>query len=187
MFHSFFSPAMAALCAIAALSLTPPSALAHVTLEHPVASAGKPYKAVFKIGHGCGASPTRVVEVQVPAGVRRARPMPKAGWTLELVHAPLATPDTQHGQVLREDVALIRWTAINEAHMLASAHYDEFTLVATLPNASGTLHWPVRQVCVQGQLNWADVPKPGQRLADLPAPAAALELMPAGPHAAHSH
>mgnify|MGYP000160791874 FL=1 len=35
------------------------AAQAHTVLEYKVATAGQSYKATFKVGHGCGASPTR--------------------------------------------------------------------------------------------------------------------------------
>ena len=57
------------------------TASAHVVLEYQVAPAGASYKAAFKVGHGCGASPTRQVVVDIPAGMRGARPMP-----LSLIH-----------------------------------------------------------------------------------------------------
>ena len=39
------------------------TASAHVVLEYQVAPAGASYKAAFKVGHGCGTSPTRQVVV----------------------------------------------------------------------------------------------------------------------------
>ncbi len=164
-----------------------PMAQAHVTLEYPVATAGQGYKATFKIGHGCGASPTRVVEVRMPAGVRGARPMPKAGWALEVTREPLAQPYTSHGRRVSEDTTRIRWTAKTEADMLASGHYDEFVLVATLPAQAGKLYWPVRQLCPQGELDWSEIPAAGQAWGELKSPAAELELMPAAGAPTHHH
>ena len=171
----------------AALALLSQAAHAHVTLEYPVATAGQSYKATFKIGHGCGASPTRVVEVDIPAGVRGARPMPKPGWNLEVTREKLAQPYTSHGRTVTEDTVRIRWTAKTEADMLPSAHYDEFVLVGNLPTQAGMLYWPVRQLCPQGRLDWTEVPATGQKWADLKSPAAELELMPAAGASTHNH
>ena len=177
-----------ALCTLyASVALLGLSAQAHVTLEYPVATAGQGYKATFKIGHGCGAAPTRVVEVDIPTGVRGARPMPKPGWTLEVVREKLAQPYTSHGHSVTEDTTLIRWTAKTEADMLQSGHYDEFVLVSTLPAQEGKLYWPVHQLCPQGRLDWAEVPAVGQNWADLKSPAAELELMPTAGKSAHNH
>ena len=170
--------------AMALLSLSAP---AHVTLEYPVASAGQSYKATFRIGHGCGASPTRVVEVDIPAGVHGAKPMPKPGWTLDVVRAPLAQPYTSHGRRVSEDTARIRWTARTDADMLPSGFYDEFVLLAGLPEQAGMLYWPVRQLCPQGRQDWTEVPAPGQAWGELAAPAAELELMPAAGASTHNH
>jgi len=48
------------------------SVSAHVVLEYQVAPAAASYKATFKVGHGCGASPTRQITVDIPAGMRGA-------------------------------------------------------------------------------------------------------------------
>ena len=163
------------------------AAQAHVTLEYPVATASQGYKATFKIGHGCGASPTRVVEVRIPEGVRGAKPMPKSGWQIEVLREKLAQPYSSHGRTVSEDTTRIRWTAKTEADMLPSGFYDEFVLVGTLPPQAGMLYWPVRQQCLQGEHNWSEVPAAGQAWDDLKSPAAPLELMPAAGASTHNH
>ena len=174
-------------CLACTASLLVTSALAHTTLEYPVASAGQTYKATFKVGHGCGESPTRQIVVDIPAGVQGAKPMPKPGWLLEVTRAKLAKPYTSHGRAVSEDVVRITWTARTEQDMLPNAHYDEFVLVATLPAQAGTLYWPVQQVCPQGRHDWTDIPKPGQKPGELKSPAAALEVMPAAAGTGHAH
>ena len=163
------------------------SASAHVVLEYQVAPAGAGYKATFKVGHGCGASPTRQIAVDIPAGMRGARPMPKPGWTLDVQREKLAQPYTSHGRSITEDVTRISWTAKTDEDMLPSGHYDEFVLLGTLPAQSGMMYWPVQQLCEQGRNDWTEVPKPGQKLSDLKSPAAALELMPRAAAAGHAH
>lgn len=159
--------------------------LAHVTLEYQVASAGQSYKATFRVGHGCGASPTRQVSVAIPAGVQAAKPMPKPGWSVEVQRDKLAQPYSSHGRQVTEDVARITWTAMTPQDRLAPDHYDEFVLVARAPAQPGPLYWPVSQVCEQGRLDWTEVPRPGQPLSQLKSPAAYLEVMPAGPAGNH--
>lgn len=163
------------------------SASAHVVLEYQVAPAGASYKATFKVGHGCGGSPTRQIAVDIPAGMRGARPMPKPGWTLDVQREKLAQPYTSHGRSITDDVVRVTWTAKTAEDMLPNAHYDEFVLVATTPAQAGTVYWPVRQACAEGRNDWVDVPKPGQALGDLKSPAAALEILPPGGAAAHNH
>ena len=180
--HSLCATAVA-FAGLAAL----PAAQAHITLEYQVAPAASSYKASFKVGHGCGASPTRQIVVEIPAGVRGARPMPKAGWALDIQREKLAQPYTNHGRSVTEDVVRITWTAKTQGDMLASAHYDEFVLVAQMPGTPGPVYWPVRQVCEEGRSDWVEIPKPGQKLSDLKAPAAVLEILPAGGDAGHNH
>ena len=175
------------LLAAAALAAGTLTAQAHVTLEYQVAPVGSSYKASFKVGHGCGASPTREIVVDIPAGVRGARPSPKPGWTVQIQREKLATPYTNHGRSVTEDVTRIRWVAKSREDMLDAAHYDEFVLVAQMPQQAGTLYWPVRQLCEQGATEWVEIPKPGQKLSDLKSPAAALEIMPADGAGGHQH
>jgi len=157
-------------------------ASAHTVLEYQVATA-----ATFKVGHGCGASPTRQIVVDIPAGVQGAKPMPKAGWRLEVTRDKLAQPYTSHGRSITEDVTRISWTAKTADDMLPNGHYDEFVLVGTLPDQAGVMYWPVQQICEQGRQDWTEVPKPGQKLSDLKSPAAMLEVMPSAGAAAHAH
>lgn len=149
-------------------------ARAHITLEYAVAPAASSYKAAFKVGHGCGESPTRQVVVHIPAGVSSARPMPKAGWTLAI-------------EKDKDAVTRIAWTAKSPGDALPNGHYDEFVLLARLPGQAGPLYWPVEQVCEQGRHDWTQVPQPGQRHADLKSPAAYLEVLPAGGSGGHHH
>jgi len=169
---------------LAALSL---GASAHTVLEYQVATAGQSYKATFKVGHGCGASPTRQIVVDIPAGVQGAKPMPKAGWRLEVTREKLAQPYTSHGRTITEDVTRISWTAKTADDMLPNGHYDEFVLVGTLPAQAGVMYWPVQQICELGRQDWTEVPRPEQKLSDLKSPAAVLEVMPSAGAAAHAH
>jgi uncharacterized protein YcnI len=162
-------------------------AAAHVTLEYQVANAGSYYKGTFKVGHGCGNSPVKQIVVTIPAGVQGAKPMPKAGWTLEVTREKLAQPRQDHGKAITEEVSRISWTAKTPADYLQNDWYDEFVLQAKLPAKAGMLYWPVMQVCEEGKVDWAEVPKPGQKLSELKNPAAALELMSAGGGGEHNH
>ena len=164
-----------------------PSAQAHVVLEYQVAPAGASYRATFKVGHGCGGSPTREISVDIPAGVRGARPMPKPGWALDVRREKLAQPYSSHGREITDDVVRVTWTARTKDDMLPHAHYDEFVLAATLPQQAGTLYWPVRQACEQGRNDWVETPRTGQNLSDLKSPAAALEILPASGGGHHNH
>lgn len=165
----------ACLCAAPVLATTAP--MAHVVIDAPAAQAGATLKVSLRIGHGCGPSPTREVSVEIPAGVRGARPMPKPGWTLVIERSPLAVPYVLHGRRVTDDVSRITWTARSASDMLEGDHADDFSLVVTLPEAAARLYWPVQQVCPQGRLDW--IQKPGDAsLAAPSSPAPVLEVRP---------
>lgn len=170
---------------IVALGIT--TAQAHVVLEEPAALAGSSYRAAFRVGHGCAGSPTTGIQVYLPAGVRGAKPMPKAGWALTTRRAPLAQPYESHGKTVREDVVEISWTVQNPAQALPDDWYEEFVLRASLPAQAGALWFRVLQTCASGQLDWADIPAQGTSTRGMKTPAALLEVLPGGGASAHAH
>jgi len=171
---------------LAALAWAAPAA-AHITLEHQAAHAGSYYKANFKVGHGCGESPIRQIVVHIPAGVRGAKPMRKPGWDLLIERAALAQPYSDHGRMVTEDVVRISWSAKTAADQLPNTHYDEFALHAKLPEQAGPLYWSVSQICVDGRIDWTELPAAGRTLRQLKTPAALLDLLPSGGGASHAH
>lgn len=170
---------------LAGLLLGAATAHAHVVLETPAAPADSSYRAVLRVGHGCDGSATRAIRVLLPAGLRGAKPMPKAGWVLAVRRAPLAQPYTSHGKTVREDVVEISWTASSPESWLRDEWYDEFILRATLPPQAGPLWFQVLQTCEQGSIDWAQVPAQGTSTKGLKAPAVLLDVLPATP--AHVH
>ena len=163
------------------------AAQAHVTLLERSAAAGTSYKAVLTLTHGCEGSPVRAVTVRVPAGLRGAKPMPKPGWTLQVIRAALATPYTSHGKLVTEDTVELRWTAQSQEAWLQDAWFDEFTLRGQLPATPGPLWFKVRQDCERGAIDWSEVPAEGTSTRGLKAPAVLLEVRPAGAQAGHAH
>ncbi|WP_457424044.1 YcnI family copper-binding membrane protein [Roseateles sp. P5_E7] len=164
---------------LAALTLfAAASAQAHIALEQPEAPAGSSYRAVFKVGHGCeGGAATKEIVVTLPEGLLGAKPMPKPGWTLTTKRRALKTPYDSHGKPVIDELAEARWVANGEANYLLDAWYDEFVLRASLPAEPGEVWFQVRQVCTQGEWNWAEVPStatPKPR-----APAVQLKVVPA--------
>ena len=150
-----------------------------MVLEYQVANAGSYYKATFKVGHGCGTSAIKQIVVTVPSGVQNAKPMPKAGWSIDM------TASANQGTV--PSASRITWTAKTPADYLQNAWFDEFVLQAKLPAQAGTMYWPVSQICEEGRVDWTQTPQVGQKLSDLKTPAALLELLPAGGGGEHKH
>ncbi len=172
--------------AVNALCMLASPAFSHVTLEYQVANASSYYKATFKVGHGCGSSPIRQIIVNIPPGVQGAKPMPKAGWAIDVARDKLAQPVTANGNTVTEDVSRITWTAKTKDDYLPANFYDEFVLQGKLPAAAGPLYWAVSQVCEDGRTDWVETPKAGQKLSDLKSPAALLDVLPAA-GGGHSH
>lgn len=150
------------------------NAQAHIILENKKAEAGAYYKAVFQVGHGCHGAPIKQIVVTIPTGVLGAKPMPKSGWKIEIDKAPLAKPITMHGHTATEDVSQIRWSG----GPLADSDYDEFILLAKLPEKPGPLYWQVSQICDEGRMDWVEVPAPGKKFSDYKMPAPSMEILP---------
>jgi uncharacterized protein YcnI len=150
------------------------SAFGHVTLERKEAPVGASYKAVFRVPHGCDGSPTTAIRVRIPDGVIDVKPMPKPGWTLNIVKGKYAkTYSLFHAQV-SEGVTEIDWTG----GKLPDDYYDEFVfqsfLASDLPEGQ-TIYFPVVQECEKGVHRWIEIPKEGT---DYPEPAPGLKLVP---------
>jgi periplasmic copper chaperone A len=164
---------IAALCVAGAYGFGS-TADAHVTLETNQAAVGAAYKAVLRVPHGCDGSPTTALRVRIPEGVIDVKPMPKPGWTLNIVRGKYAkTYSLYRGQV-GEGVTEIDWTGGN----LPDDEYDEFVFMAFLASdlqPGQTIYFPVVQECEKGMHRWIEIPGQGS---DLPEPAPGLKLVP---------
>ncbi len=115
------------------------TALAHVTLQQRTTSPGM-YRAVLQVPHGCAGKATTELRVSIPAQMDRVRPMPKAGWQLEIT---------------REDdqVTELRWFGGE----LLDEHYDEFIFRGRIAaDAQGELLVPVLQYCGDEVSRWIE-------------------------------
>lgn len=183
--RSFSSPIAATLALLPLVALAGGPASAHVTLEQRHAAPGAAYKAVLKVPHGCGASPTQAIRVEIPEGFINVKPMPKPGWSLNTVTGAYATSYPLHGRTLTEGVKEITWSEGN----LPDEHYDEFVAAGFLGKELATdssLYFKVTQTCAEGERQWVEVPDgtDGQKLAS---PAAVLRIAASGDHAAPKH
>lgn len=160
--------------ALALASLVAGPAFAHVTLEGREAAVGTGYKAVFRVPHGCKGQATTSVRIQIPEGVVNAKPMPKAGWTLDKVKGKYATTYKPYGHEVSEGVKEIEWKGGN----LPDDEYEEFTVSTYLDaslKAGTTLYFPVVQTCVDGSATrWIEIPVEGKAEPESPAPGVKL-------------
>ncbi len=170
-----FIPAAALVAALTALAAP---ALAHSTLEVQEAKVGASYKAVLRVPHGCGTEATHTVRVQIPEGFYSVKPMPKAGWTLEVVTGPYETPFMNHGTEVTEGVKEIIWSGGN----LPNEFYDEFVFRGSFGKdleVGSTFYFPSIQECANGEEAWIDTT--GAENAEMPAPS--LTLIDGSAHA----
>src|ERR1700757_3806790 len=89
------------------------AALAHVTLEQKEAPVGASYKAVLKVPHGCDGSATVALRVRIPEGYLNVKPMPKAGWKLEVKRSKYAKPGSLGNAKVSEGVTEVNWSGGN--------------------------------------------------------------------------
>ena len=169
----------------ALLGLASGPVLAHATLEAKEAPAGAAYRAVIRIGHGCKGEATHTLRVKLPEGFYNAKPMPKAGWTLETVKGAYAIPFDNHGTQMTEGTREVVWSGGD----LQDEWYDEFVLRGTIgPEVApgATLYFPTVQECDGAAAEWTDAS--GNAAAENPAPA--LQVTEAADHGdghAHGH
>jgi periplasmic copper chaperone A len=151
-----------------------PPAAAHVTLEAQQAPAHSYFKAVFRVPHGCAASPTVRLRIRMPEGVTAVKPQPKPGWKLDTTRIDVVPPaDDGHGGKITEKVSEVTWSE----GRLPDQQFDEFAILMRLPDSSGeTLYFPVIQECEKGVSRWIEIPAAGKAAGREPAPA--LRLTP---------
>ncbi len=162
------------------------SSQAHIVLDNQTAPAGSYYRGALRVGHGCSGSPVTQIIVTIPPGFQGAKPMPKAGWRIDVQRSLLAQSYVSHGRTVTEDVTEIRWTAKTPDDYLQDDQYDEFVIFGKLPEAPGKLYWKTSQICEQGRIDWHEVATGTD--AKPKSPAAVLEIKAIeGAHAHHAH
>ncbi|MBR0753452.1 DUF1775 domain-containing protein [Bradyrhizobium jicamae] len=165
------------LLALAAFAGFTGGAQAHVTLAQSEAPVGTSYRATFRVPHGCGDSPTLKVRVRIPDGVVGVKPMPKAGWQIDLVKGSYDKSYAMYHSNVTEGVKEVSWTG-----NLPNDYYEEFVISVYLTDdlAPGRmLYFPVVQECEGGGAHrWIEIPTSGKSAADYKEPAPGLKLLP---------
>ncbi|WP_127520252.1 copper uptake system-associated protein [Mesorhizobium sp. Z1-4] len=182
--HLFGS--LAAAGAVALITAVP--AGAHATLEKAEAAAGS-YKAVLRVPHGCDGQATHTVRVEVPEGYIGVKPMPKAGWVLDVESGDYAKTYSLHGREMSSGTRVVTWSG----GQLEDGHYDEFILSGSLSgvDAGQALYFVTTQLCADGEVAWKEMPAEGQDPHELEQPAPRLVILAAGKgghggHGAHA-
>lgn len=169
-----------------ALALLSGSTLAnaHATFENGSAQVGSTYKAVVRIGHGCGDQPTTAMRVSMPAGMIKAKPMPKAGWNVAVKTADYDKTYQYYGSDVKSGVTEITWSG----NSLPADFYDEFVFTVFVSDAfkkGDEVYFKTVQTCAKGENPWVEIPKKGQDAHSLKFPAPMLKIKAAGKH--HHH
>jgi uncharacterized protein YcnI len=139
----------------------PSLAFSHASLEKKEVETGNFYKGVLGIGHGCKGSTTTKITVELPEGVNKAKPMPKAGWQVEMLKDSSG------------NVNQIVWSGGE----LLDAHFDEFVFKAKIDAAPQTLFFLTKQECEKGEIYWSEIPQKGKTTHDYKFPAPALKVL----------
>ncbi len=169
------------LIALAVLALTSSAAFAHATLETGEAHQAGTYKGVMRIGHGCEGEASLKVRIQIPEGVIAVKPMPKAGWTLEIVKGPYEKEYDYYGTKLTEGVKELVWTG-----ELPDEYYDEFVFRGMITDTfavGSTVYFPTVQECATKAERWIEIPAEGQDPDSLEGPAPGVKVVEPG----HGH
>ena len=165
-------------CLILVAAFVASPAAAHITLETKQAAVGSYYKAVFAVPHGCKGSPTVKIRVQIPEGVIGVKPMPKAGWSVDVVEGKYINEYDYHGNKLSTGVKEVAWSG----GKLLDKHYDEFVMRTVLTDRlkpDTTLYFPVVQECETGVSRWIEIPAEGAGHShEGKSPAPGLKLLP---------
>ncbi|MGV7216703.1 YcnI family copper-binding membrane protein [Bradyrhizobium sp. UFLA05-112] len=162
----------------AACVLAGSSAGAHVSLETKQATVGGSYKAVFAVPHGCAGSPTVKIRVQIPEGVIAVKPMPKAGWSVDVVEGKYGGEYDYHGNKVSSGPKEVMWSG----GKLPDHNYDEFVMSTFLTDSlkpNTTLYFPVVQECEKGVSRWIEIPAEGAAPShEGKSPAPGVKLLP---------
>jgi len=163
------------LLAATLLTATAVPAFAHITLEVGQTPLGSPYKAVFRVPHGCDGAATTALRIQIPEGVIAVKPMPKPGWTIEMKTGKYAKTYKNWGSDVSSGVIEVDFTGGD----LPDAYYDEFVVTGTIADSfkvGDAVAFPVVQECGSAAERWIQIPAAGQKADNLKRPAPSVTL-----------
>ena len=166
-----FAASMTAALALAAASLSPGTAAAHVGATTAAVTANATSEIYFGVGHGCENADTLSITIDIPAGLTGVRGMP-----------------SEFGKVkVNRDAALnvvsVTWEKAVVDLIATDDNFYKLGIRAKLPNAPFTkVFFPVHQVCQKADgtkltAEWVStLPSEGE---NGPKPAASVLVLPA--------
>lgn len=161
-------------------------ASAHVTADAGKAVKGGYGKVVFRVPTESKTAGTIKLQITLPLDhpIASVRTLPIAGWTAQIINAPVNPPITVHHMTVTEAPHTITWTA-QPGTRLGPTEFGEFAVsMGTFPDDVDQLVFPAQQTYDDGTVvNWDQVQQPGQPEPEHPAPTVAL----ADDHSGHHH
>ncbi len=183
--HARAAYATTAISAAFALALAGPlPASAHVTVEPTSTAAGSYTVLTFSTSHGCDASPTTAIAIDIPEQISSVAPTVNPGWEISTVAADEGTAESEdHGEAAHARTSQVVYTA---KQPLPDGLRDTFSLSLRLPDdaAGSTLAFPVVQTCEVGETRWDEIATDGEAEPEHPAPAVTVT---AATGASHGH
>lgn len=173
------------IAAFAASSLLLASpAFAHATLTPAEAANGAAVKVAIAIPHGCDGAPTDTVTVTLPEGFVSAKPMVKAGWTVEIIKGDYQKSYEVHGKPVTSGALAVTWAGGS----VPDDQFDEFVIQGSLQgfDAETSLPFAVTQKCGTASVVWDQIAAPGENAHALEHPAPTLAVTTAAA-AEHDH
>jgi periplasmic copper chaperone A len=162
--------------AVAASMLVAGPVAAHITLVNKTAAPGSNYMAAFRVPHGCEGAATIAVRIKIPAGVYDVKPVPKAGWKIEISSGKYDVPFANKGAQMNEGVTQVSFTGGS----LPDGRTDEFVVSVSLADslkAGTTVYFPLVQECEGGKVErWIEIPAAGKVADDYKTPAPGVRL-----------
>lgn len=142
-------------------------ALGHVTVSPTEAPAEGYAKIDLNVPHGCEASPTTSISVQMPDQVVSVTPQVVAGWEISTKEGELAQPVESHGETITTGVREVTW----RGGPLDAHHLEVFGLsVRFAGNPGEQAVFKVVQRCQEGEEAWIEVAETEGEELDHPAP-----------------
>lgn len=156
--------------AVAAMALAMPAS-AHVAVAPTEAPAEGYAKLDFSVGHGCEASPTTSISIQMPDQVVSATPQVVPGWKITTKEGELARPVESHGETITTGVREVTW----RGGPLDAHHLGVFGLSVRFVGEPGDqVPFKVVQRCQEGEHAWIEVAEQGGPEPESPAPVVTL-------------
>ena len=132
-------------------------ASAHVSPTPSEVPAGGFTAVGLTVGHGCEASPTTSVQIQVPDAILNVTPAIVPGWDVEVATEPLDEPvEGSHGEQITERESMVTYTA-QAGNELPDGFRQTYTIGFQAPDAEGEyLFFKTIQICAEGQTEWIE-------------------------------